>query len=673
VSSGWTAGIGTVQNLNIAFARRSADPAGNNKNEGGGRMPSSSGIERARTALARGLPPPSGAVDAPVALSWRRCLERGLDPAGEPMANVIPFPEVRRRRDGSALLRRLALAEMQLLYSQISGSDFMIAFADADGVVLDTVSDRRFAESAAGRAIVPGSVWREEERGTNALGLAVLERAPVAIYGREHFFACHGHLTCIAVPVFDPSGDLAGLIDASCSNEARQQHTHALLRMAAAEMENALIYQAHADALILAFHPRPEYLDTLSAGLVAVTPDGEVRSVNRPGEALLAGLDVRIGASIEDLFDVRFAAAVDTLIGDGILRARDRAGSALYLVCRRLGGLAPRTPRPAAAAKLPAPPPAPLGFVCEDPALQQRMHGLAAAVASRTAIAIRGETGTGKELMARHVHALSGRAGAFVAVNCGAVPEPLFIAELFGHERGAYTNARSDGAPGLVAAADRGTLFLDEVADIPIAAQTALLRFLDTMEVRPVGGQRTRQVDVQVVSATNVDLEAAIAERRFRADLYYRLTGFAVELPPLAARADFAAIVRHALAAVSPGTAITEGAVARLAARSWPGNIRELQAVLRRAAAQARDASMDARGTSSTGAACLDETMFAAADADPDVCPDCAGHPLDAARCRRIHAAVAAAGGNISVASRSLGISRTTIYKHLGSMPPQGP
>jgi transcriptional regulator of acetoin/glycerol metabolism len=199
------------------------------------------------------------------------------------------------------------------------------------------------------------------------------------------------------------------------------------------------------------------------------------------------------------------------------------------------------------------------------------------------------------------------------------------------------------------------------------------------MEVRPVGGHKTRQVDVQVVSATNVDLEAAIAERRFRADLYYRLTGFAVELPPLAARADFSAIVRHALAAVSPGTAITEGAVARLAARSWPGNIRELQAVLRRAAAQARDVSLDARGASPmaggaspTGAACLDETMFAAADADPDVCPDCAGHPLDAARCRRIHAAVAAAGGNISVASRSLGISRTTIYKHLASMPLQG-
>jgi len=622
-------------------------------------MPLSSGIDRARTALTRGLPPPSGALEAPVARSWRRCLERGLDPAGEPQANVIPFPEVRRRRDGSALLRRLALAEMQLLYSQIAGSDFMIAFADADGVVLDTVSDRRFAESAAGRSILPGSVWREEERGTNALGLAVVERAPVAIYGREHFFACHGHLTCIAVPVFDPAGGIAGLIDASCSNEARQQHTHALLRMAAAEMENALIYQAHADALILAFHPRPEYLDTLSAGLLAVSPDGEIRSVNRPGEALLAGLDVRVGAGIEDLFDLRFAAAMDTLIGDGILRARDRAGSAVYLVCRRLGsrgGLAPRAPAPAAAAKLPVPT-APLGFVCEDPALRQRMHGLSKAVAARTAVCIRGETGTGKELMARHVHALSGRKGAFVAVNCGAVPETLFIAELFGHERGAYTNARSDGAPGLAAAADKGTLFLDEVADIPLAAQTALLRFLDTMEVRPVGGQAIRQVDVQVVSATNVDFEAAIAERRFRADLYYRLAGFAIELPPLAARRDFAAIVRHALAAVAPGTAITDAAIDRLAARPWPGNVRELQAELRRAAAE-------------VDAACLDETMFALPAAAADVCPDCANHPLDAARCRRIHAAVTAAGGNISVASRSLGISRTTIYKHLAAVPP---
>ena len=622
-------------------------------------MPSLSGIERARTALARGLPLPAGAVDDPVARSWRRCVAQGLDPSAPPPANVIPFAEVTRRREERALLRRLALAEMQLLHAQIAGSDFMIAFADLDGVVLDTVSDRRFAESAAGRSILPGSVWHEEERGTNALGLAVREQAPVAIYGPEHYFTCHAHLTCMAVPIFDPAGRIAGLIDASCSNEARQQHTHALLRMAAAEMENALIYQEHADALILAFHPRTEYLDTFSAGLVAVTPDGEVRAVNRPGHALLAGLDIRAGGRFEDLFDVRFGPAMDSVIGDGILRARDRAGSAVYLVCRRFGSRGPLARQVSlhsaslhTASRLAAPA-STLGFVCEDPALLRRMRGLPKAVAARTAVLVRGETGTGKELMARHVHALSGRTGAFVALNCGAVPEPLFIAELFGHERGAFTDARKEGAPGLAAQADKGTLFLDEVADIPLAAQTALLRFLDTMEVRAVGGQATKTVDVQVVSATNADLEAAIAERRFRADLFYRLAAVSIDLPPLADREDFPAIVRHALSTLSPGTAITDGAIERLAARPWPGNIRELQTVLRRALT---DAESDH----------LDETAFAAAGpAEDGVCRDCAGHPLNAARCRQIHEAVAAAGGNVSVAARTLGISRTTIYKHV--------
>src|SRR5579871_649283 len=124
-------------------------------------------------------------------------------------------------------------------------------------------------------------------------------------------------------------------------------------------------------------------------------------------------------------------------------------------------------------------------FICSDPRVEASLAELGEAVALKMPVHVYGETGVGKELMARHVHEVSGRVGAFVAVNCGALPESLFVAELFGHERGAFTNARAEGAPGLVRQADEGTLFLDEVSDIPIAAQTALLRFLDSGEVRP--------------------------------------------------------------------------------------------------------------------------------------------------------------------------------------------
>ncbi|BCH22707.1 sigma-54-dependent Fis family transcriptional regulator [Mesorhizobium sp. L-8-3] len=613
-----------------------------------------SGIDRARAALERGDRVPAGALSPAVAESWQRCRDLGLDPRATPQGSVIAFADVNRRRQANAALRRLALAEMQLLHTQIAGSNFMIALGDADGVVLDTISDQRFAESAAGRSIIPGSVWNESERGTNALGLAALRREPTAIYGREHYFSCHGHLSCMAAPILDAAGRTLGLLDASCSEEARQQHTHALVRMAAAQIENGLIFQERSRNFIFAFHPRMEFLDTLSAGLVAVSRDGEVLSLNRQGANLLAGLPTALGVHFDALFDAGFGSTMDGLLNGGVIRIRDRAGSGVFMVCRQIGRRSIAETRHPAGAQpaLIGSPDAP-DFVCDDPLLKRQMADLAEATALRMPVHITGETGTGKELMARHVHGLSGRKGEFVALNCGAVPEALFIAEIFGHERGAYTNARAEGAPGLARAADRGTLFLDEVADIPPAAQTALLRFLDSMEVRAVGGQKTHKVDVQIVSATNRNLEEMVAAREFRADLLYRLNAYTVRLPPLRSRSDFAMIVQHLMQKIAPGKAITDAAIARLSQRNWPGNIRELHSVLQRALVR-RHLEF------------VDEASFADCEEVPhDSCDDCRDHPMSRHRCREIRSTFRASGANVSKTARLLGLSRTTVYKHV--------
>lgn len=634
-----------------------------------------SGIDRARAALARGAVLPSAAIGRTIAGSWERCRELGLHPSGRPEEIVVDRVDLQQRRERDALLRRLALAEMRLLHEQISGSNFMIAFADREGVVLDTISDHRFASTSDGRSIIPGSQWSEGQRGTNALGLALIERGAVAVYGREHFFDSHVHLSCMAAPIFDAAGQVIGLLDASCNVEARQQHTHALVRMAASQIENGLIYQARRDCLTLAFHPRAEYLDTLSAGLVAVTPEGAIGSINRSGRQLLAGLEARVGARFEDLFDLKFAPAVDAIVGGGVTRVRDRTGSQVFMVCRQMPSVSSRgrvlldVAAPAWWAQSRRAPitPAPIagtvpgayadpGFVCADPTLVSRMARLQQAVRIRLPILIRGETGTGKELMARHVHALTGRKGAFVPVNCGALAESLFVAELFGHERGAYTNAHPDGAPGLIRAADGGTLFLDEVADIPLAAQTALLRFLDSMEVRSVGSSQLRRVDVQVVSATNADLTAAVSAGRFRADLYYRLTGYELEIPPLRERTDFPAIVEQLLREVRPDVTITDAAIERIRrGRRWPGNVRELRSALQVAALGLENGFLDedSFGVPVRGQA----TEFA--------CPDCRGVHLARQRCGQIRSTHQQNGGNIAETARTLGISRTTVYKHL--------
>ncbi|WP_159444829.1 sigma-54-dependent Fis family transcriptional regulator [Rhizobium hainanense] len=568
----------------------------------------------------------------------------------------MPFADVRSRRDANAALRSLALAEMQLLHSQIAGSNFMIALANADGVVLDTISDQSFADSSAGRSIIPGSVWSECERGTNALGLAARERQPIAIYGREHYFRCHGHLSCMAAPILDSNGKILGLLDASCANEARQQHTHALVRMAAAQIENGLIFSEWAGSFIFAFHPRAEYLDTLSAGLVAVSRDGAVTSINRPGMLLLAGLRTEQGVHFDDLFETSFGVAMDGLWSGSAIRIRDRAGSAVFMVCRQIGQRLEAQP---IAMSVPSRPifvadPAKPDFVCEDWTLKRAVAEMADAAALRMPVHIHGETGTGKELVARHLHRLSKRKGEFVAVNCGAIPEPLFIAEIFGHERGAYTNARDNGAPGLARAADGGTLFLDEVADIPLPAQTVLLRFLDSMEIRAVGGQKTHNIDVQIVSATNHNLHEMVKERMFRADLLYRLNALTINIPPLGARSDFALIVQHLMQKLAPETAITDAAIARLAQRSWPGNIRELNSTLQRALIRGHMNHLDEESFN-------DEPVQGVADC----CNACRNQALSRRRCAEIRSVYRSTGCNVSETARTLNLSRTTVYKHV--------
>ena len=229
-----------------------------------------------------------------------------------------------------------------------------------------------------------------------------------------------------------------------------------------------------------------------------------------------------------------------------------------------------------------------LALVADDPRVLGIVKEVELAVARQLPILIRGETGTGKELLARHAHAASGRKGAFVPINCAALPESLVEAELFGDVDGAFTGARRGGAKGLVAEADGRTLFLDEIGELPISLQAVLLRLLDDWTVRPVGGQRS-VVDVQLVSATNVKLDAAVAAGRFRSDLLYRVNALEVTLPSLATRSDTEALAAHLLKVTAPACRLDAGALEHIRRHAWPGNIRQLRNELVRASLKAVD------------------------------------------------------------------------------------
>ena len=615
-------------------------------------------LVRARLVLERRRIAVEDLLAAEVAASWSRCLEAGLDPHGVPQRVVIGERELKRRRERIGHVHHLALAEIETLYHQIAGSNFLIAFADADGTVLESVADSQFGDSDAGRRIVPGSRWSEEVCGTNALGTAIVTGQPIIIHGSEHFFSCYGEVCCTAAPVRGPAGELVGMLDASSDCESRQRHTLALVKMAATHIENGLFAHQLGAQMILAIHPRAEFLGTISAGMIAIDEEGRISAVNGRASNILMGLRLAPGVQFEQIFDEPLEKLLARLHRSQQTFVRDALGS-MHAVAWINRGAPPARRGPAQLKSRVEAVPAPLrvlrepAFVAGDRNVRETLGLVAAAVRVNAPILIQGETGSGKEMLARYAHEVSGRKGSFVAINCAAMPENLFEAELFGYAAGAFTGARKDGAEGLIASADGGTLLLDEIGAMAPQLQATLLRFLDDRLVRTVGGRAGRVVDVQILAATNADLAAEAAAKRFRPDLLYRLDTIKAVLPPLRMRSDFAAALHFTLARIDPGATISEEALARLAVHGWPGNFRELRAVLTRALLATPDRHLDLARV---------EVWLPPVQQRLTRSP---GSVLREKVAEEVVREFRRSGGNVSHTARNLAISRNTVYHHL--------
>jgi transcriptional regulator of acetoin/glycerol metabolism len=637
--------------------------------------------------------------------SLARCLDAGLQPGQAMAVPVVEAADLARRRDRAAFVRRLAQAELETLSRQIAGSNFLLAFADSEGVILDLYADNRFSMSSSDAGILPGSCWRESLAGTNGLGTALATGSALAVTGLEHYFLKLGDISCTAAPVRDAQGQVVGVLDASSFYESRQRHTQALVQMAATHIENGLLSHQMRGQLVLAVHPRAEYLGTLSAALLAFDENDCLVSINTPGRSLFNGLGASRGKRFEELFLEPLQAVLARLHQGFDVRLRDALGSAV--VARMVGRPRDAMPQvlggwpahakagaPSAGTELnlalphahPAPQAEPTaargrahraaaatpaatqpGFLTDDPAVAAACRLVEAAVRLRAPILLHGETGTGKEMLARHAHNASGRRGAFVAVNCAALPADLFEAELFGYVSGAFTGSRREGSAGLIVAADGGTLLLDEVRELPLQLQAALLRFLDDQTVRPVGGHATRQVNVQLLAATHADLEDEVRAKTFRADLMYRLNTVRVSLPPLRSRQDFAQAAQCTLQAVDASAALTSDAIDQLAKHSWPGNFRELRSVLTRALL-ARGAGQQGQPLQAQDIALVLPTglMPSEPPATTHAQPLMAmGSMLQRSAAELVRAEYERTGRSVSKTSRNLAISRTTVYRHL--------
>ena len=300
-------------------------------------------------------------------------------------------------------------------------------------------------------------------------------------------------------------------------------------------------------------------------------------------------------------------------------------------------------------------------FIATAPSMQPLLQAIARVGPSDANVLITGEHGTGKEVVAQTLHAVSARAKAtLVAVNTGALPEGTFESELFGHVRGAFTDARTDRI-GRFELADRGTLFLDEIANVPMRQQSKLLRALETGEIERVGSSKTARVDVRLLSATNADLTREVEAGRFREDLLFRLNTIELRLPPLRERReDLAPLAAHFLAHHAgryrrPLTGIAPAALQALLQHGWPGNVRELDHTMERAVLMARGSEIEA----------ADLGLAPARSGTPGALINLDELSLDAVEAILVRKALARAKGNITQAAELLGLSRGALYRRL--------
>jgi DNA-binding NtrC family response regulator len=308
-----------------------------------------------------------------------------------------------------------------------------------------------------------------------------------------------------------------------------------------------------------------------------------------------------------------------------------------------------------------------------SPAIMKMCELLTRVADTETTVLITGESGTGKELVAKALHAKSGRKdGPFVAINCAAMPEALLESELFGHVKGAFTDARNARA-GLFIKASKGTLFLDEIGEMPAGMQAKLLRALQERTVRPVGGDEEQSFDARIIAATNRDLETEVEEKRFREDLFYRINVVRIHVPPLRARgSDILLVAQHFLeryAAQSrrPVLGMTSAAADKLLTYPWPGNVRELQNCLERAVALAQFEQI--------GVDDLPEKIrdYKTARISIDSNDPAELLPMDEVERRYIVKVLEAVGGNKTLAAQVLGFDRRTLYRKLERVRESGP
>ncbi|EHH2480896.1 sigma-54-dependent Fis family transcriptional regulator [Vibrio parahaemolyticus] len=568
--------------------------------------------------------------------SWIRSEQAGLKQRRRPEdIRVTPATLQDRRHQLNFLLETVTQFALPLFNQLFAHSDSRLILTDADGVIIGSWGQPKFREKLTEIALSSGACWQEKVKGTNAIGTAIIEAKPVSVIGDQHFIQHHRFISCSANPIFDHLGHLIGVLDITSEQKKHDFSTQVLVQNMVQQVENQLLNLIPQGHIRVDLACEKGLLNSGWQGIIIANEDGQILAHNQVASQLLAQQNV-IGQSLDDILSIQstdhpFVFKTKPLTDKKVKSRSVTASNDLHY---------------------------------GDSTVEHCWQQANRVIDKDISLLILGETGVGKNEFVKALHKNSQRkTGPLVSVNCGALPKDLVESELFGYVAGAFTGANSKGYQGKIRQAHKGILFLDEIADLPLEAQSRLLHVLQDKTVLPVGSNQSVQVDTQIIAATHKDLDSLVSEGLFRQDLYYRLNGLIIELPRFEERDDKQQLIenihrRHA----ESEQQLCPHLLSLLLSYSWPGNLRELDSLIKVSALMAQgEETLDLAHVPTHLSKKLSQAQDVKTAAEPTL-------KLRATVEDKLLKTYQANQGNISKTSRMLGVSRNTIYRKLKSL-----
>ncbi|MDF2676369.1 MAG: sensory box sigma-54 dependent transcriptional regulator [Bacillota bacterium] len=537
--------------------------------------------------------------------SWKRSKEYGVDPFT--LKNkVLSKTELEKKLNKKSELIKVAMPYINKIYSFVQNSGFVVFLTDEDGIILSLVGDDDIISKTKDSSSLQVGVDRSEKySGTNAMGTCIALNKPIQMYGPEHWVKYQHKHTCSAAPIHDIENNIIGSLDVTGAMENVHSHTLGMVVAAVDGIEKELKLNNAYNKLFIENNKTSTTLNSINTALIVISKDGNILNINKSAAELFnINCNNTVNEKINDVLDYdktkinlehldknymdteleiqgkKFSITTATYNN----KSDQSEGSVIsFREMKRIHKLVNKYSGFSASYTVD-------DIVGNSSQISYVKNLCLKAAKSTSNVLILGESGTGKELMAQSIHNASSRSNEpFIAINCGALPKGLIESELFGYEGGSFTGANKEGKPGKFELADGGTIFLDEIGDMPLDTQVSLLRVLQTKSLIRIGGTKPVPVDIRIIAATNKNLLEEISQNSFREDLYYRLNVLTINVPPLRERkADIKLLSNHFLnyynRTLNKNIKVMDDKVLEAFSNySWPGNIREMENVIERA------------------------------------------------------------------------------------------